>query len=394
MANQSGYIFKARGSWFGRYRETQIIDGVPTRVQVAVKLCAISDRYKTKSQVRPLLADRLKPANEGKAAPESTLALGAYVADHFMPYAVAELSPSTAHGYKGLWRMYLAPHVETIVLRDFRCVDATKTLAALHREHALSRKSLRHCKGLLSSIFTHAKQTGVVDGINPITDAGIPRAAAKSAGTHAYSIGEISIMLHTLTGTARLAVALMFFTGLRPGEARGLRWSDYDAEKGILKVHSSIWRRHETAPKTEASSGVIPVCDFLAAILVDAPRIGEFILSGPSGVPADLHNLSAREVVPGLKRCECHEKEADHKKADHAFKLDESIPVWRGWYACRRGLPTAVTTVDTQLAAKSLLRHANISTTQAHYIKSVPAEAVRAVGKLSDFFQGDSSRPN
>jgi hypothetical protein len=37
------------------------------------------------------------------------------------------------------------------------------------------------------------------------------------------------------------------------------------------------------------------------------------------------------------------------------------------------------------LAAK-LLRHASIQTTQQHYIKSVPAEAVRAVDKINALF--------
>jgi integrase len=200
-----------------------------------------------------------------------------------------------------------------------------------------------------------------------------------------------------LTGAARTAIGLMFFCGLRPGEARGVRWTDYDEGKGLLKVRVSIWRKHETMPKTEESCGVVPVAGTLAEILSEVKRTSEFILAGPTGCPVDLHNLAARMVVPALNRCAmCKESESDHGKADHKYERDTTLPVWRGWYACRRGLATAVSDLDTALAAKSLLRHSNVATTQAFYIKSVDSAAVRAVDKLSKLFDNrvGSGRPN
>lgn len=397
MKIQKGYIWRVRRSWYGRWYEDAIVDGVKVRRQHSEKLCEVSDSYRTKSDVRPLLAEKLGPINEGRSAPEGTTTVHQYVESFFLPYAKAELKPSTANGYQGLWRMYLKPHVPNLPLRNFRCVDATKTLAAIHRAHGLSRKSLRHCKGLLSSIFTHAKQNGAIDGENPANGAGIPRAAKAGSPSHAYSAAEITAILNALTGVARTAVGLMFFAGLRPGEARGLRWSDYDSDKKSLRVRVSIWRKHETAPKTEESCGVVPVAPTLAEILAKTERLSEFILAGPSGKPVDLHNLAARVIVPTLDACHiCGEVEEDHENAEHKYERDSALPVWRGFYACRRGLATVVTGLDTALAAKSLLRHSNIATTQAHYIKSVDDAAARAVDKVSKLFDNmlSSGRPN
>ena len=83
-------------------------------------------------------------------------------------------------------------------------------------------------------------------------------------------------------------------------------------------------------------------------------------------------------------------------KADHEFVRDTSLPEWRGFYAHRRGIGTAITDVDNALAAKSHLRHSNVATTTAHYVKSVEAAAVRAVDKISELFDnnGGSGRPN
>lgn len=41
-----------------------------------------------------------------------------------------------------------------------------------------------------SSIFTYAKQSGVLDGINPVEDAAIPSRAAKAKSRHATSISS------------------------------------------------------------------------------------------------------------------------------------------------------------------------------------------------------------
>ena len=341
-----------------------------------------------------MLAAKVGPVNEGRSTPEGTLTVSDYFGSRFLPYARTELKPSTAGGYASLWQLYLEPHIPTIALRDFRCKDATDLLAVIHRKHGLSKKSLRHCKGLLSSVFTHARQDGAIDGQNPIEGARIPHAAKDAPAAHAYSTGEVTLMLNLLSGGARTAVGLIYFCGLRPGEARGARWRDYDAEKRRLDVKVSVWEKHEGTLKTAESSKPIPVGPALAQILSEADRSSEFILAALGGKPINLHNLAARVVRPMLKRCViCHEME--HPDTDHPFELDTSLPVWKGWYALRRGLGTIATKEESVLAAKGLLRHKNIATTMQHYIKDIPSEAIRAADKISALFpEITSGRPN
>ena len=391
IKHQKGQVFKAGKSWFGRWRRDELdtlADGskLLVRRQHCEKLCDYSDRYRARKDVQPLLDAKLKPLNENRSSAESTLAVSEYGDKHFLPYAERELKPSTAYGYRGLWRMYLRPRLTGINLRDFRCVDATRILAAIHREHGLGKRSLRHCKALMSTIFTHAKRAGIVDGENPVTDAGIPRAARGSEGTHAYTAQEVFIMLDVLEGVARTAIALIYFCGLRPGEARAARWENYDGK--TLRIGSSMWRKHTTEPKTAESVAPVPVAETLADILRDSRRDSGYILSSSLGRPVDLHNLASRVVIPALSRCaECGEEEKEHGANGHGFK---KLPEWCGWYALRRGLATLATSLDSQLAAKSLLRHSNVQTTQQFYIKSVPAEALRAVEKMDALFQKSS----
>ena len=212
--HQKGQIFRVGKSWFGRWRRDELetnADGekVVVRRQHCEKLCEYGDRYRSKKDVQALLDGKLRPLNEGRCAPESTLAVSEYGENFFLPYAERELKPSTVHGYKGLWRMYLKPRLTRINPRDFRCVDATNLLADIHGQHGIGRATLRHCKALLSVIFTHAKRAGILAGENPAQDAGIPRAAEASPPTYAYTAEEVFTMLDALQGTAKTAVALI-----------------------------------------------------------------------------------------------------------------------------------------------------------------------------------------
>ncbi len=71
-----------------------------------------------------------------------------------------------------------------------------------------------------------------------------------------------------------------------------------------------------------------------------------------------LDNLARREVKPALKKA--------------------GIP-WHGWYALRRGIGTQITADSRDpLAAKGMLRHESVATTEAHYIKDVPENTAAA----------------
>jgi integrase len=367
MRHQQGYVWRKGRSWYGRWREDVLIDGRVVHKQRSRKLADYCDRYRSARDVQPLLDDILRPLNEGRATPESTMTVAQFVEQFFLPHADAELKPSTAHGYRELWKLYLASRLQRAILRDFRCADATALLADIHREHGVGRSTLFGCKRRLSAIFAYAKQQGVLDGINPIIDAAIPRKAAASKPTHAANPDEVMAMLSVLTGTARAAVALMYFAGLRPGEARGLMWQDYDEKGKRLFVRQSVWRTHTTAPKTAGCAAPVPVGQTLASILAQSRSSGDYILSGPSGKPTNLHNLARRVVKPAL---------------------DKAGISWHGWYSLRRGAATLATQVESPLAAKGLLRHSNLATTTQHYVKDVPAETQRAIEKIDALFGG------
>jgi len=266
---QQGFIFKKGGSWFLRYRDDVIEDGQVRRKQQCKKLASVCDRYRVEKDLHALRDEILRPINNGKMRPESTLCVAEFAEGNWLPWARDNCKPSTVAGYETLWKTYLAPYLREICLRDFRTVDAANLFALIHRNHKIGRTTLQHCKSRLSGIFTLARNLGALDTPNPIQGAAIPKKAAPPAPTHAATPEEVLAILEFLKKDgewkARAAVALMFFAGLRPGEARGLRWEHFDGKR--LYVTQSIWHTFTTDPKTLDAASPVPVIETLNEIL-------------------------------------------------------------------------------------------------------------------------------
>lgn len=388
MRTQNGTIKRIGKSWYGRWREDAIVDGQLQRQQKFVKLCEFDDRYRTKADVRPLLAEKLCALNEGRTDARSTLTLALFVSDYYDPYSRESFKPSTVHGYTKLWRDALCPRVGEIRLRDFKTVDAANTLAALAAK-GWGRRSLQHAKSLLSGIFTYAKNLGVLDGVNPVQGTLIPRKAAAPGETHATTPEEALEILELLKRAkdlkpyqriqAQVAIGLTFFAGLRPGEARGARWQDYDGK--TLTVKQSVWRKHTTDPKTASAAKPVPVIEPLRELLAELrqtesdPKTGPILRGVLKGKPLNLDMLAREVIMPAVRNPENYPD-------PNAKRL-----TWHGYYAFRRGIATLASSVARDpMAAKGLLRHSSVNTTLAHYIKDVPEVTENAMTQVEALF--------
>lgn len=386
MGRQSGCIYKSKNGerWLARWRDTVISDGQKVRKMRFRDLAPVSDKYRTAKDVQPLLDDILRPINAGTAKPESTLSVAGYGKNYWLPWTEENCKPSTAYGYKKFFNAWLEPRLRKVTLRDFRTVDAADILADLHHLTGCGKNMLKHAKSILSGIFTVARNTGVFDAPNPVQGTIIPKKAPAASATHAATIDEVITILNAVENQkakdldipremrlkAQAAIALQFFAGLRPGEARGACWEDYDGKR--LTVRHSVWRTHVTSPKTEDSASPVPIIEPLTGILASLrkadgnPACGP-ILRGPSGKPLNLDNLRKRILGPILA----------------AAKIE-----WHGWYSLRRGVSTTLTNLrrDEGVASKGLLRHSSLTTTQRHYIKDVPENTLSAMNQLATLF--------
>lgn len=409
MRHQRGYIWlekpkkrrsKAKAVWFGRWWENVLqADGNVKREQRSRKLTEYSDRYRTASDVRPLLDEILEPINQNSGGSSYNTLFGQFVETVYFPYIDKQKHKSTAVGYHEKWRNYLKPLCADLWLRDVRTNEIQRVLNAIAKKRALSRATLQRCKTLLSGIFSFAMRQGYFSGVNPVIQTEIPASAKPGTETYTYSLDEINKMLLVFPNPAHAIVAIASYAGLSRSEIAGLCWENYSGtELSVIRarVHGEF-----NEPKTPQRKGLVPVIPRLKAILdkyrlsCGDPATGVmFRADKPRGKgkhepkdarnPVCLNNLCNRIIKPALNCCAvCHKSETKHGKADHKFERDKLLPEWHGYHACRRALATNLHDLGVDdLTIQRILRHSNVAVTQKCYIKTLPQQVTDAMKKL------------
>jgi integrase len=329
-----------------------------TRVK---KLAPFCDDYRTMASVQSIAQEILGPHNTRQARPEPTASVAGFISNTYLPYCKANLRPSTYFGYCHLYKKLIETPLGTTRLRDFGPVEGDKLLADIASEKQRARTVLNNVKSFLSGAFRYAVRTGLIR-FNPMRETVVPRTGKPMVNMHAYTLEEIEAMLKVLPEPSRTAVLVAALTGLRHSEIRGLRWEDFTGDE--LRVQRSVWASHVTETKTKASTASVPVIPMLRKALAAHRKqsTGEFIFSGGTGRPLVLANHVKRFIVP---------------------KLEAAKVEWQGWHPFRRGLATNLYALGVNdKTIQTILRHANVSTTMAHYVKSTSADSRAAMKKL------------
>src|SRR6187397_3081884 len=147
------------------------------------------------------------------------------------------MRPSTYAGYSTYWRRYIEPRVGKYALRDFTVAIVASLLKDIATTHNLNRDTVTKLRSLLSGIFTYAMSEGHFPARsaaeNPASGARIPESAGAPKRTVAATFEEVRGILRALKGKPleRAAVGVMALSGVRPSEARGLRWEEWDRAK-------------------------------------------------------------------------------------------------------------------------------------------------------------------
>lgn len=355
-----GSLYKKHGSWHWRYYD---FDATGVRKQKSERICEISDEYRSKSDVVPLVQPRIKQMS---AAPVSGAMTIAHFADtEFIPWVKANKRPATADGYEKLYLKHLRPHFADMKLRDYRPHNAVRFMGTL--APTMTSNSLMHVRALMSAIFAHAVAEGRVD-VNPIRDARCRVEAKASKPTQHYTPTEVIEIITALKGRpeAQAAVALGFFAGLRTAEIAGLQWGDINADWHTITIQRSVWRGIAAPCKTDASRATIlliePLRSMLKAFKEEQRPVADdqYVLVNSLLRPLNLGLLSNRVIRPALAKRNL---------------------VWKGYYAGRRGLATELANRNQQ-AAMDMLRHTTLNTTRAFYVKSIPAVTLEAMNEF------------
>src|ERR1019366_2237125 len=175
MAYQSGSIYKHNGSWFLKYRTTELKDGTLSRVHKTEQLCSVNGEqhhklcekkaeHRTKKSVEPVRDKIMQGINapQSNGTPQQDMSIVDFWEQRYLPYCEevvkltgkARRKPSTVRGYKQIWKQHLKAHFGNLTLQAYEPFMGTQFLQSLTGTQG--KNTLKHIKALGSSLFKRA----------------------------------------------------------------------------------------------------------------------------------------------------------------------------------------------------------------------------------------------
>jgi integrase len=333
---QRGSVYKSgkRGKrvWVGMWREdVPIAGGGFTRRQRKVKLgtvAEIPDRADALERLAVLMRQK----------PTTRLAFAELV-ERWKTAVVPTLKDSTAANYQYNLERYLVPAFGSREINSLNRFDVETFLAG--KSSAYCRNTLRGMRAALRGVLTWAVDHEWIPK-NVCSGVKLPKAGKRSQRPH-ITAGQVASLVARMPEPTATLILFIAITGIRIGEAVGIKWSDFDGD--VLHIQRRIYERREGTPKTKSSDRFIPI----PAALLERLRTlgdGEWIFRTSAGTPLDPRNAMNRFVRPVASAL--------------GFRLG-------GWHSFRHAFSTELLKKYPVKVVSEILGHGDIETTLAIY---------------------------
>lgn len=210
----------------------------------------------------------------------------------------SNLKLSTIYDYERDLKSHWVPRFGELPCSEI----SSRMIANAFREMRVAISTKKNRMVPLKGTFQHM-------GINPnpcnavVLKRGIRDKAKK---VERYSLAERQSLILQLSGEAQVYFAILFGCGLRPGEALGLRWSDYSGTH--ISITKQITRRRHVESTKTGSRRKVRVPRWTAKIIDNhhTRELGEWIFLNSIGGPhldsdsflADWKNAHAQLGIP------------------------------------------------------------------------------------------------
>jgi integrase len=245
--------------------------------------------FRTKREAESALSEKLGEISSGQTVSPTTESIGAYL-DEWLKGEASRLKVSTLESYRIVVQR-VSQRIGNVKLQALTPLD----LERFYRELAetggrqggpLAAKTIRNTHTVLRKAFADAERLGLILR-NPAATARPPTVHQKEQKT--WTSEQLRGFLDAVAGDRLLALyVLLATTGMRRGEALGVRWSDLDLDAGevhIVQTLASV--RHQlvfTTPKTKRSRRQVYLDDQTVRLLRAhrAKQRQERLVAGPA----------------------------------------------------------------------------------------------------------------
>jgi len=214
-------------------------------------------------KTRQAVSDQLKEAQgkqvRGEVIPTGKQTVGDFL-DHWLEHSIKPYrSPRTVLSYESQIKTHIKTALGHRLLRKLRGEHVQGFVSGLLKK-GLSPRSVSYARAVLRMALQTACERKLLP-FNPAAD-GVAVPSVRRRVVEAITIERTRAILEAIEGHRLAALfTLMLYSGLRRGEALGLRWSDVDLERRTLVVAQTLQRLNGELvfgdTKTEQSRRVI-----------------------------------------------------------------------------------------------------------------------------------------
>jgi integrase len=285
-----------------------------------------SEKGGNKSEARALLERRKTEVRLGKWLPsakanrgrwrrlrdgegDGKITLGQF-ALRWLEERAAHLTPQVEYNYRVLLKLHLLSHrLARLPLNQIDDGDIASHVnelrtVRLSTDRALSAGRINDLLKRFRSIFGVAHRRKLID-TNPMDY--VEKLRETKPEIDPMGLDEALRVIDAARGWERAFLAVLLFTGMRPGEALALAWENIDFENGLIRVRRTISRRFGFGlPKTPGSERDIEMGSTVRAQLSEqrarSQLRGELVFPSEVGTPIDLQNFRERNWPRILRR--------------------------------------------------------------------------------------------
>ncbi len=252
------------------------------------------------------------------------------------------LAGGTQYDYERIIEGHLIPYFADRPVSEIRVDDVERLVGLLKQKPGTKAPLLSHRRiNMVLQVLRLCLDRAVRDGglkNNPARV--ITKLKESRTDVDPFSLEEVALFLaHLPDDRWRRYFTAAFFTGLRPSEQIGLRWSaiDWQAQPPGVSVRCGVTRRGGTSrPKTDSSYREVPMLPpverALRAQRADSQLRSEWVFANERGGHLDITNLRERVWKPTLRRARLRERtlyQTRHTFATLSLASGEDI----GWVA-------------------------------------------------------------
>ncbi len=315
-------------------------DGTLERRQRKVRLGTLSE-FPTKHAAMNELQKHL--THNHKPSVEMTFS---ELVEKWQAVIVPTLKTSTANVYTRSLRSRILPTLGQTSIKKLGRYEVESFLATKSKTYA--KNTLRELRSSLSRVLSWAVQCDWLEK-NPCLGVKLPNGTGRTITRTVLQSDQVKALAAKLPEPYATLILFLAVTGLRIGEAVGVKWTDFDGE--VLNVQRRVYECKADTLKTAKSKRSLPIPSALLVRLKILDQSCEWVFSSGTGTPVNPGNALRRYVQPVARVL--------------GIKLS-------GWHDLRHTLATGLiqSGVPTKTVSE-ILGHANVGITLNTYTHPV-----------------------